>query len=531
MQSPENVYLVGTGLSHPDVTPDEVGGKAYHLMQMDRMRLPVPPALVLSTGFCRNYFEAGRRLPDDFTERLRGHVRTLEARMDRTFGGRRRPLLVSVRSGAPVSMPGMMETILNVGLTDQSLQGLVRMTGNPRLAWDAYRRLVQYFAEVVHGVPATLFEERARERLSRNGLSALRELSTAALRDLAADNLAIFREHVGDRFPQDAELQLTQAVEAVFRSWDSAKARAYRRVNGIDKALGTAVTVQSMVFGNAGGTSGAGVAFTRNPATGDRGLYLDFAFDAQGEDVVSGRATAASDVSLQKALPDVCAQLERISVTLEQAFRDLQDFEFTVEQGHLYLLQTRAGKRTPWAALRIAVDMVQEGLIGSDEGMKRLSSYDLDDLQRPRLCAAGVEADAHGIAASSGVGVGRMALSLERAAEMAGAGEPVALVRNDMVTDDIEGLATAEAIVTVRGGRLSHAAVVARQLGKACVVQCANLSVEPAAGKAVLGGQVVREGEWLSVDGESGEVYAAKLEVRSDRPDELLAVVADWRRV
>ena len=529
MTDQASVYLIGGGTADQNVSVEEVGSKAFHLMQMDRMRLPIPPAFVMSTAYCRQYFEAGRRLPEDFLERLRGHMRTLEARTDRTFGGRRRPLLVSVRSGAPVSMPGMMETILNVGLTDESVPGLVRMTGNPRLAWDAYRRLIQSFAEVVHGASRRAFEEVIRSSDTRDGASLVQGLDTAALRRLAGEYLRVFRHVVGQPFPQDVHAQLLMAVEAVFRSWDGAKAREYRRVNHIPDTAGTAATVQSMVFGNAGGTSGAGVGFTRDPATGNPDLYVDFVFNAQGEDVVSGRRALGTAPSLAAVLPDVHAELRQIARALEDAAGDMQDFEFTVEQGQLHILQTRAGKRTPWAALRIATDMVREGLITPSEGLKQLSMYDLESVHRTRLSNAGVQPDAHGMPASVGVAVGRLALSNERAAEFAAAGEAGILVRRDIATEDIAGISNAEGVVALRGARTSHAAVVARQLGKVCLVGCSEISIRADAGDAQIGARTVHEGDWLSVDGNTGDIFIGRMEVRSERPEELLEVVARWR--
>lgn len=524
-----NVYVIGKGTTTPEATAELVGSKAYHLMRMERLRLPVPPAFVLSTAFSHLYFKAGGRMAPDFPERLRGHMRTLESQTGKTFGGRRKPLLVSVRSGAPVSMPGMMETILNIGLTHESVLGLKRMTGNPRLAWDAYRRLVQEFAEVVYSVSSEAFDSTLASYMDKAGIDSAQELDTAALRELTGHNLDCFSRLTGKPFPQDPQEQLRLAVEAVFRSWESPRARAYRHANGIDDAMGTAVTVQAMVFGNAGGTSGAGVGFTRDPASGEPGLYLDFAFNAQGEDVVSGRRTVTLGLSLPKVLPETYAELVRVAGLLEREFRDLQDFEFTVEEGCLYLLQTRAGKRTPWAALRIAVDMVREGLIDPETALERLADYDLNALQRTRLRTHGESALARATSASLGVAAGRVALTSTRARELAESGEPAILVRADIATEDVVGMASAVGILAAHGARTSHAAVVARHMGKVCLVGCQGLVIEPGRSLIKLGGRVIHEGGWLSLDGDTGQVFSGRLDVEVERPEELLQIVRGWR--
>lgn len=507
--------------------PEQVGGKAHKLMRMAALGLPVPPAFVLGTSLCRAYFAAGEQLPDDFREQLATAVRTLEALSGCQFGGRRRPLLVSVRSGAPVSMPGMMETLLNIGLCDTSFTGLLRMTGNPALAWDSWRRLIQNFGEVVHGIPAGIFDQTLLARLQQTEADHAQMLDTADLRALTQANLEHYQQQTGLPFPQQPLDQLNAAVEAVFRSWNSPKARAYRSLHRIDPSLGTAVVVQTMVFGNAGGTSGSGVGFTRDPATGEDTLYLDFLFNAQGEDVVSGRHAIGRGPALADVLPEVHERLRQIKQLLEREFRDMQDFEFTVENRRLFLLQARNGKRTPWAALRIAVDMVDAGLISPAEALAQLARFDPASIRRVRLADPNQTPVAHAVPAGIGVASGVIALSAERAIELADAGTPVILVRQDIATEDIAGIAAAEGVLTAGGARTSHAAVVARQLGKVCLVGCTALRVE--SGRCRLGEQVFREGDYLTLDSDSGAIHTGRCELLEEQPVALLARIAQWR--
>lgn len=527
-----SVFFIGGGkFESSDVFPERVGFKAYNLMRMDRVGLPVPPAFVLGTEFCRDFFDNGCRLPEKFDELLAANIRRLENACNRTFGGRRRPLLVSVRSGAPVSMPGMLDSVLNVGLNDATAQGIIRMTGNPRLAWDSYRRFVELYASVVYGHRPRDYARLPRAYLQAPLFSTVNELDATSMRDLAMDNLEMVRAKEGRPFPQDPMQQLTEAVAAVFRSWQSPRAVEYRRLNGIDGDSGTAVTVQTMVFGNAGGTSGSGVGFTRDPATGENEIYLDFLFNAQGEDVVSGRRAVTDATGLADLLPNVFAKLKRVKSQLESEFKDLQDFEFTVQEGELYLLQTRAGKRTPWSALHIAVDMVNEGLIDPETALARLDALDLDAIQRVKLDLGDSSAAlARATPASIGVATGKIALDSETAQKAARRGDPVILVRDDMSTEDIGGLAVAEGMLTVNGGRTSHAAVVARQMGKVCLVGCAGLRIDNARRRCVLGGKECREGDFLSLDGNSGQVYAGRVDIEYERPEVALGQVNAWRR-
>lgn len=526
----QQVFLLGAGQSDtPGMTPDTIGFKAYGLARMDRIGLPVPPAFVLSAGFCGEYLERGHRLPDSVTKLLTAHVRWLENATGRSLGGARRPLLVSVRSSPPVSMPGMLSTVLNVGLSNRTVRGLLRLTGNPQLAWDLYRRLVQSFAECVRGCPREPFDAALASRLSEVDVPTVQELDAESLKTLARENLDIVLERTDEPFPQDPMEQVTAAVDAVFRSWESPRAIEYRRLAGIDDRVGTAVLIQSMVFGNAGGASGAGVGFTRNPATGANQMYLDFLFNAQGEDVVSGRHPIVERLRLRDVLPAIEAELERVRTALESEFRDVQDFEFTVEDGRLYVLQTRVGKRTPLAAVRVAVDMVQEGLINRATALERLRGYDLEGLERTSF-ASGTDREPIACAVPAGVGVavGMIALDVASARAQARDGVPVILVRDEMSTDDIGGIAVADGVLAAAGGRTSHAAVVARHLGKPCLVGCTALRVDLNARRARLNGHELAEGDWVSIDAEGGRVYAGKLPIVRERPEDALAQLQQW---
>lgn len=529
MSLDKSLFFVLPGVPMPaSASADTMGSKAYGLMRLARLGLNVPPAFVLGTDICREYL-AHAKLPDGTRELLARGLHELEGATGRTFGGRRRPLFVSVRSGAPVSMPGMMETVLNIGLNDQTARGFLRMTGNPRQVQDSYRRLVRDFTEVVREADAAPFEALAEARAAEEGLSSTRDLDSHALAAIAQESLSLSLALTGEPFPQDPMEQLVSAVEAVFSSWMSDKAKRYRALNGIGEDMGTAVTVQAMVFGNTGATSGAGVGFTRDPATGEAQPYLDFLFNAQGEDVVSGRHAVHDTERLPQRLPAVADELMRMKNVLEAEFRDMQDFEFTVEDGRLFLLQTRNGKRMPWAALRMAVDMVHEGLITSAEALKRLDGIALDRLERLRLASDDVEPLATAVPASIGTAVGHIVFEPKRAAELAAQGRSAILVRDDISTGDIEGIAAAEGVLTAAGGRTSHAAVVARQLGKVCLVGCGSLRIQPQKGLCLIGGQEFREGDQLTLDGDAGRIFSGALSVIRERPEAALAEVARWR--
>ena len=509
---------------------EDIGSKAHGLMRLTQLGLPVPPAFVLGTHLCREYFRNGGILSKDMRELLVRGLAKLEEATDCRFGASRRPLLLSVRSGAAVSMPGMMETILNVGLCEQSLRGLVRATGNPRQAWDCYRRLIRDFSEVVHGTETGPFERLVAERIEAEHIASANELDVASLSQITKESLETALAMTGQPFPQDPMDQLVAAVDAVFRSWNSDKAKSYRKHNGIDDDLGTAVTVQAMVFGNAGGTSGAGVGFTRDPANGEDRLYLDFLFNAQGEDVVAGKREVRESDELQRRLPAVAAELTRAKSVLEQEFLDMQDFEFTVENGRLFLLQTRDGKRTPWAALKIVIDMVRHEVITPEEGLKRLDAIPVESLERIRFAdAVHAQPLATATPASIGVAVGEIALDSNRAAERAAGGKPVILVRESIATSDIDGIMAAAGVLTTAGGRTSHAAVVARQLGKVCLVGCRGLRIDEGGKACSIGGRRLFEGETLTLDGDSGTIYAGAIPVVRERPHAELAEIARWR--
>jgi len=525
------VYLIGAGAAlAAGASPEEMGFKAYNLARMATVGMPVPAAFVLSTAFCRDYYAAKCKLPEGFRDLLRGNLRELERLSGLSFGGERRPLLVSVRSGAAVSMPGMLDTVLNVGLNDTTVAGLVRMTGNPRLAWDSYRRLIQSFAEVVHGARPDVFEEALARQLKAARLASASELDFRALRELATDSLELYRELTGESFPQAPSDQLTAAVEAVFRSWSANKALEYRRIHHLQGAGGTAVCVQTMVYGNSGGTSGSGVAFTRDPATGENALYMDFLFNIQGDDVVSGRHAVGDSAQIGALLPEAMAHIEAMRKRLEAEFGDLQEFEFTVQNGQLFMLQTRDGKRTPLAALRIAVEMVAEGALDPAAALKRLDGIRIESIRTESIRAKDGQAPlARATCAGVGVAVGEIALDSETARRRAADGKTVILVREDTSTEDIAGIANAAGILTARGGRTAHAAVVARQMGKVCLVGCRELTVDPGKKSCSIGGKVLREGQVISLDGGGGGIYAGAVEVVRAKPELHLAALASWR--
>ncbi len=532
MENEDSTQTFACGAMAPAeaATPEAVGNKAANLIRMAESGLPVPPGFVITTAICRDYLQRGGKLPRDFPAILSRNIEHIQRATNLCFGGQRRPLLVSVRSGAAVSMPGMMDTILNVGLCDSAVSPLIRMTGNPRFVWDSYRRLVQAFGEVTAGLAADPFDRLLEERLQRESIRASRELDAFNLRDLTRQYLRLYEELAGEPFPQEPLTQLTSAVEAVFRSWQSTRTAEYRRLHKISDNLGTAVTVQAMVFGNMGGTSGSGVAFTRDPTSGENDLYLDFLWNAQGEDVVSGRQAVQSGSTIRRFAPSLDRQLRQTGGDLERLFGDVQDFEFTIQEGQLYLLQSRTAKRTPWAALRIACDQVKEGLIDEQAALERLAEYDLNSLRMVRL-AAGHDRQplSTGIAACPGVAVGQIVFDPRAAVAMAREGLAPILLRHDISTDDVAGMAASEGILTMLGGRTSHAAVVARQMNKVCIVGCRDLVIDQGR-RCRIGAETFAEREFLSLDGHSGAIYAGKLGVVEEKPVELLAEVDRWRQ-
>ena len=513
-----------------DVTIEDVGAKAYNLMRMTEAGLPVPSAFVLNTALCRSYHDSGEHLDNGVADLVAEGVRRIERTTGFRFGAGRRPLLVAVRSGAAVSMPGMLETILNVGLSDATLPGLLRATGDPVFVWDSYRRLIQSYAEVVEGCPAAPLTAVLDDASIRYGVPTVAELDVTALKGVVRTLQGVYQSVVGHPFPQDPMAQLLGAVEAVLRSWNGTRAAQYRSLQGLTDLTGTAVTVQAMVFGNMGVTSGSGVGFTRDPATGENRLYVDFLLNAQGEDVVAGRQATTDPEPLIAALPGLAHQLQTVRRRLEVLFGDAQDFEFTVEEGKLWLLQTRTAKRTPWAALRIACDLVDEELIDPATAVRRMREHDLDGITRVRLAADGAAPPiGHGMPAGTGVTTGRVAVTVETARRYAEHGDPVVLVRAEASTDDISGLAVCRGLVTATGARTSHAAVVARQLGVVCVVGCPGLSVDSERRRLNLGPHQLNEGDLITVDGDRGLVYQGELEVRLERPRELVERIREWK--
>ncbi len=523
--------MVDLALIMPNAAPPSggaalFGNKAWNLMLMAQSGLPVPPAFVLPTTWCRRNQPAQGPL---LRQTLAAGIAALETATGLSFGATRRPLLVSVRSGAAVSMPGMMETVLDVGLNAATVEGLIRLTGNPRLAWDSFRRLVQGYAEVVANLPTGPFDALVTAALERAEADSEQELDHRDLRALTHAMLECYRTLTGQPFPADPHEQLAAAAQAVFHSWDAPKAASYRRLNGISDDAGTAVTVQTMVFGNAGGYSGAGVGFTRNPATGARELYFDFQFNAQGEDVVAGRQKLRDNDRLRLVLPSVWTRLNEICRALELLFADAQDFEFTVQSGVLYLLQARRAKRTDWAALALAVDMVSEGILTPAAALAHLEGIDLDAVVRTSFAPPVPKALAVAEVASLGVASGAIALDPDAVKRLTAAGTPAILVRRDTVTSDIEGMALATAILTASGGRTSHAAVVARQLGKVCLVACPRLEIDLDHRQCRIGGTSLREDDFLSLDANTGAIYAGRLEPVTERPVKALAAIAAWR--
>ena len=504
-----------------------VGAKAANLARMASIGLPVPPAFVLPVGLCAAIVAGDRNAKQQLDECLASGIEFLESATGRKFGDYRRPLLVSVRSGAARSMPGMLDTVLNVGCTPVATKGLVRTTGNPRFAFDCRRRFLEGYGEVVLGLDGATFQKRLDSILAAEGARTEQALDGEALERLGS----LYREAIEDNnhaVPETPMEQLRGAAEAVYRSWMSDRAVTYRRLQQLNDLKGTAVTVQTMVFGNGGSTSGAGVAFSRDPSTGANAPVIEVLFAAQGEDVVSGRRTPETEEAIVRSLPNVSVELCEILARLEREFGDVQDVEFTVEEGRLWILQTRAAKRTPRAALRIAIDLVSEGRLTPAEALQRLNGIELNNLTSQRLTDAG-QPIIYGTAASTGVAVGRAAFDPESAVRLAASGDPIILVRPDTSTADVGGFAVSAGIVTAVGGRTAHAALVARQLDRPCIVGCAELAVDVAQHCAHLPQTTVKEGDWLSIDGGVGAIYLGRGKVVVDRPETQLAEVARWR--
>lgn len=506
---------------------ETIGAKAANLERMAAAGLPVPPAFVLPVKLCKAIVDGERHAQQKLIEGLAEGIAFLESATGRSFGGRRQPLLVSVRSGAARSMPGMLDTVLDVGCTPAAVHGLVRMTGHPRFAWDCRRRFLESYASVVLGLDRIPFARRLAELVAAEGVASDQELDVEAVERLAE----IYQQMIEDEdhvVPDNPMEQVEAAARAVYRSWTSDRARTYRQFAHLEGLHGTAVTIQAMVFGNRGLDSGAGVAFSRDPSTGTARPVIDILFDSQGEDVVSGSRTPETEQAIDRSAPAISSQLRETLAQLEREFGDVQDVEFTIESGKLWMLQTRDAKRTPQAALRFAIDFVKEGSLTPQQALRRLNGLDFGKLARKRL-AETYEPTARGTGASAGIAVGRASFDSESAGRMAAGGAPVILVRPDTNTADVAGFAIAAGIVTAIGGRTAHAALVARQMGKPCVVGCAELAVDVAGHRAKLAGASIKEGDWLSIDGEAGTIYLGQCNVLIEQPEAELAEIERWR--
>ena len=515
------------GVSTEQHSAETIGAKAANLARMAALGLPVPPAFVLPVKLCADIIAKEAHAERDLHQGLKEGIEFLENTTGKRFGDGRQPLLVSVRSGAARSMPGMLDTVLNVGCTSTAVQGLIRLTGRQRLAWDCRRRFLESYTETVLGLDPAMFAARLAELTASEGVASDRELDSEALERLAADEQALVEDR-DDGWLENAAAQLESAARAVYRSWMSERAQAYRRLQQLDDLEGTAVTVQAMVFGNGGLSSGAGVAFSRDPSTGLKQPMIDLVLDAQGEDVVSGRRTPDTEETIARSLPAIAAELGDTLGRLEREFGDVQDVEFTIEDGKLWILQTRAAKRTPRAALRIAIDLVHEGLITPQQALGRIAGIDLAALAKVSLVSADKPVMT-GIGASGGIAVGRAAFSSESARQLSAAGDPVILMRPDTSTADVAGFSIAAGIVTSVGARTAHAALVARQMGKPCIVGCSSMTIDLAADRARLAGTTISGSDWITIDGDAGNIYLGRLETVVTRPEAELAEIARWR--
>ena len=487
-----------------------LGGKGANLAEMTNIGLPIPNGFTISTEACTDYYNDGRTINEDTQKQIFEALAWLEGVQGKKFGDTENPLLVSVRSGARASMPGMMDTILNLGLNDVSVKGFAQKTGNPRFAYDSYRRFIQMFSDVVMEMSKTFFDSILEGVKKEHGYTFDTELTAEDLQDVIAQYKAIYKEKMGEEFPQDPKVQLMEAIKAVFRSWDNPRANYYRMMNDIPYSWGTAVNVQSMVFGNMGDTSGTGVAFTRDPATGGKGIFGEYLINAQGEDVVAGIRTPQKITQLAKDLPECYKQFINIADTLEKHYRDMQDMEFTIEDGKLFFLQTRNGKRTAQAAIQIACDLVDEGMITPEEAVCRIEAKSLDQLLHPVFDAKALKEGkqiGEALPASPGAAAGRIYFTADDAVAANAAGSRVILVRQETSPEDIEGMHAAEGVLTMRGGMTSHAAVVARGMGTCCVSGCGDMKVHEEEKYIELGGFTIKEGEYMSLDGSTGKIY------------------------
>lgn len=494
-----------------------LGGKGANLAEMTNLGLPIPPGFTVTTEACTDYYNHGRSISEEIQIQIFDALALLEEKLGKKFGDTENPLLVSVRSGARASMPGMMDTILNLGLTDISVEGFAKRTGNPRFAYDSYRRFIQMFSDVVMEVPKSLFERVIDEIKEDRKVHFDTELTAEDLKEVIRRFKEIYKGKMGEEFPQEPRVQLMEAVKAVFRSWDNERAIVYRRMNDIPGDWGTAVNVQSMVFGNMGNTSGTGVAFTRNPSTGAKGIYGEYLINAQGEDVVAGIRTPQPITRLEEDLPECYEEFLKIANRLEEHYRDMQDMEFTIEDGKLYFLQTRNGKRTAQAALQIACDLVDEGMITPQEAVSRIEAKSLDQLLHPAFDPDALKKGTvmgQALPASPGAAAGKIYFTAEEAKEAHETGERVILVRLETSPEDIEGMHAAEGILTVRGGMTSHAAVVARGMGTACISGCGDIVIDEKKKQFTLGGKTYFEGDYISLDGSTGKIYDGDIQTQ-----------------
>jgi len=505
-----------------------LGGKGANLAEMANLGVRIPPGFTISTEVCR-YYTAKHEYPDDLEEQIKENLKKVEQATNRRFGSRQRPLLVSVRSGARISMPGMMDTVLNLGLNDASAEGLIQETNNLRFTYDAYRRLIQMFGSVVLGIPGEKFEELIEKKKEAKGVQNDIELTGEDLKELTDEFKELTEKEKGIEFPQDSSEQLRMAIDAVFASWNNKRAISYRKINKIPEHWGTAVNVQTMVFGNMGDSSGTGVGFTRDPATGEKKLYGEYLINAQGEDVVAGIRTPQPFSTLKEKMPAIYAELVDITEKLERHYRDVQDFEFTIEKGILFMLQTRTGKRTAQAAIKIASDMVEDGLIDKKEALMRIECGQLEQLLHRRIDPqAKLEVLASGLPASPGAATGVVAFTADRAVELVEQGKKVILVRTETSPEDIHGMAVAEGILTARGGRTSHAAVVARGMGKCCVAGCEAIKVNEKEKEFKVDGFMFKEGDFISLDGNTGRVIKGKISTLKPQLSAEFAELMKW---
>ncbi|MHC4953491.1 MAG: pyruvate, phosphate dikinase [Planctomycetota bacterium] len=516
--SKQHVFFFGDEATEGDATQRPLlGGKGANLAEMCNIGLPVPAGFTIATSVCRRFYEEDQTVPADVVTQIDAAIERLERAMNRKFGDSAHPLFVSVRSGAAVSMPGMMDTVLNLGLNDSTVDGLAADSGNRRFALDGYRRLIQMFGDVVMGCDHQRFETALSDvKASRSAIHDT-DLDEGAMEEVVRRFREVYRDHVGKDFPQDPRTQLGHAIEAVFRSWNTARAKKYRQIHSITGLIGTAVNVQAMVFGNLGDTSGTGVCFTRDPSTGENIFYGEYLVNAQGEDVVAGIRTPEPIERLEQDMPEVYHQLISIKDRLEAHYTDMQDLEFTVQEGHLYMLQTRAGKRTAGAAVRMAVEMAREGLIDEATSIRRVDPATLDQLLHPTFDpnAERTVLSFAGLPASPGAVSGRIVFDAESAEEWAARGESVILVRRETSPEDIGGMHAAKGILTALGGMTSHAAVVARGMGTCCVAGCGEAQIDTAAHTLTIGGETLNEGDWISLDGSTGEVMLGQVKTRA----------------